>query len=128
MLEELRSPVRENIADDVLRASCVRVESPSDTALVLQLQSRLGAGEAAAIALAGQVRAELVLMDERRGRAECARRGLPTMGVLGLLSRAKLRGFVPAVAPLIDSLRTTGGFFDSDALRTRILTHCGESA
>jgi predicted nucleic acid-binding protein len=52
--------------------------------------------------------------------------GLETMGVIGLLARAKSRGLIPAVGPLIDALRSSGGFFVSDSLRATVLRQCGE--
>ena len=46
---------------------------------------RLYAGETAAIALALAVKADLLLMDEKRGRAAARHAGLTVAGVLGEL-------------------------------------------
>jgi predicted nucleic acid-binding protein len=53
---------------------------------------------------------------------------LNVTGVLGVLRDAKFAGLVPAVKPLIDKLINDLGFFVLDALRTQILTDCGELA
>jgi predicted nucleic acid-binding protein len=56
----------------------------------------LGDGEREAILLAEELSANLLLMDERRGRAEAARRRLRAMGTLGVLAQADRRGLVDA--------------------------------
>jgi predicted nucleic acid-binding protein len=68
--------------------------SPPDPAL-----SHLDAGEAQAIALALERRADLLLIDERDGTATALARGLTVTGTLGVLDRAAALGFVdlPAV-------------------------------
>jgi predicted nucleic acid-binding protein len=48
----------------------------------------LGPGEREAIQLAQEQRADLLLMDERKGRLEARRRGLRTTGTLGVLVTA----------------------------------------
>jgi predicted nucleic acid-binding protein len=52
----------------------------------------LDAGERAAIALASEIRADLVLIDERAGVGAARARGLEVTGTLGLLARAAQRG------------------------------------
>ena len=51
-------------------------------------------GERAAIALAGAMHADLLLMDDRLGVATARLRGLAVTGTLGLLDRAARRGLV----------------------------------
>jgi predicted nucleic acid-binding protein len=54
----------------------------------------LDSGERAAIALAEQMKADLVLMDERKGTRVCLRKGFLVAGTLGILDRAARRGLV----------------------------------
>jgi hypothetical protein len=56
----------------------------------------LDPGERDAILLAEEVRADLLLIDERQGRLEARRRGITTTGTLGVLLAAGARGLVTA--------------------------------
>jgi predicted nucleic acid-binding protein len=59
--------------------------SVQDMALVKRLKQELDSGEAEAIALAINMRANLLLLDERRGRMIARQYGLTIMGLLGVL-------------------------------------------
>jgi predicted nucleic acid-binding protein len=83
----------------------IHVRSPQDRVAVDQLRQTLGPGEAEAIILAEELHAEAILIDEAAGRAVAVQRGLRPIGVLGTLLRAKRRGLVPAVSPLLDRLQ-----------------------
>lgn len=55
---------------------------------------RLGGGETAAIALAEELKADWVLMDERKGAREAQSRGLRVVGTLTLLEEAGAKGLL----------------------------------
>jgi predicted nucleic acid-binding protein len=61
---------------------------PADPAL------KLGSGESAAIALAEELKADWVLMDERKGSREAQRRGLRVAGTLTILEEAGANGLL----------------------------------
>jgi hypothetical protein len=58
----------------------------------------LDPGERDAIQLAQEEQADLLLIDERRGRLEAKRRGLATTGTLGVLLVAAQKGLIDAAA------------------------------
>lgn len=66
----------------------------------------LDIGERSAILLAGQLRAALVLMDDRRGVAAARARGLTVTGTLGVLDLAARRGMID-IREAVDRLRAT---------------------
>lgn len=113
-------------AVEVRDASWITVRAVKDRVLVAALSLDLDPGEAEAIALAVESGADLLLMDERRGRLAATRLGRRVVGVLGALTDAKQRGLVPAVRPLLDALATDAGFRISHELHRRVLEAAGE--
>src|SRR6201984_430665 len=53
-------------------------------------------GEREGIQLAQELHADLLLIDDRRGRLEAKRRAIPTTGTLGVLLEAQKRGLMDA--------------------------------
>ena len=76
----------------------------------LQGDRGLDAGEASAIALAIELQADDLLIDERLGRREALRLGLSTIGILGTLVTAKRRNLIPKVQPIMEALIGQAGF------------------
>ncbi len=108
---------------EVQTASWLEVRQVANREVVERLQGevRLDSGEAEAIALALELDADLLLIDERRGRAEANRLGIKITGLLGILVEAKRRSLIVAVKPLMDALIATSEFRVSSALYNQIL-------
>jgi predicted nucleic acid-binding protein len=85
-------------------APWLEARSVEDVEHVRRLELTLDPGEAAAIALAKEIGARLLLIDERRGRAEAIREGLQVTGVVGVLLLARRADLVERVRPLLDRL------------------------
>jgi predicted nucleic acid-binding protein len=68
---------------------------------------RLGAGEREAIALAEQLRANAILIDERDGRRLAERRHLTVIGTLQILDTAAEEGMIDFPTVLAELQRTT---------------------
>lgn len=94
--------------------------------LAASLRLELDEGEAEAIALAIELKADLLLLDERKGRMIASRLGLRVTGLLGLLMEAKQGGLIAEVKPLMDSLIVKAGFWISQVLYDRVLKVAGE--
>lgn len=75
----------------------------------------LGAGETEAIALAREIRADLLLMDDRRGVAVALQNGLTVTGTMGLLALAASRGLLD-LASAFDRLRRTNFRYRQDLM------------
>ena len=75
----------------------------------------LGSGETAALLLAREIKADLLLMDERKGRAVAGRMGLAVTGTIGVLVEAALRGLID-FDEVIGVLKTQTTFWADDAV------------
>ena len=84
----------------------------------------LDRGEAEALALAEQLNA-IVLLDEKRGRKVARKHGIPVTGTAALLIKAKRRGDIEAVKPLLETL-TQVGYRLSPSLVKEVLKIAGE--
>lgn len=103
----------------------IETRSVSDLNFLKTLKLNLDEGEAEAIALAVELKADRLVIDERRGRNIAMQAGLEVIGLLGILLAAKRRGFVPLVKPILDAL-VTQGFWVHDALYAEVLIVAGE--
>ena len=111
---------------DPASVNCLIAREPSDASMVVRLQIELDAGESAAIALALEVGADVLLADERKGRRKAVAMGLEVVGLLGLLSEAKRRGLIAECRPILDALENRARFWISRDLRARFLELAGE--
>jgi len=113
-------------AEEVRRAAWIVVKACSNQSLVQSLQQQIDPGEAEAIALALEIRADLLLIDERIGRALAKDFHLPIMGLLGVLKIAKNKGLVSQIKPVLDELIHKAGFRIASELYLQILDSEGE--
>jgi len=109
-----------------LRESWIRCACPAGSHLLSVLSAHLHRGEAEAIALAAELKADVVLIDEQEGRELATQAGLCVTGVLGILLRAKHNGQIPALQPEIQSLRSKARFFIHPSLEAQVLAAAGE--
>jgi hypothetical protein len=101
---------------EVAAADWIERHTVRNRALITALQRDLDPGEAESIALALELEAGLILLDEREGRHAAQRMDLHVIGVVGLLLEAKANDIINAVRPSLDGLRQTAGFYLSESL------------
>lgn len=83
-------------------------------------------GEAAALALAKQHRADLVLLDDRAAREAARSLQLAYTGIVGVLLAAKHAEFIPWVKPVLDDLRTIARFHLAERVYQAAIQAAGE--
>lgn len=113
-------------ATEVQTLEWIETRQVVNRTLVASLQIELDKGEAEAIALAVELKAELLLLDERLGRAVASRLGLKFIGLLGVLIEARGKRLIPAVKPVLDNLITQAGFWVNDQLYAQVLQVVGQ--
>jgi predicted nucleic acid-binding protein len=73
-----------------------------------ELAESLDPGEAAAIQLAIEIKADLLLIDERLGRREATLRQVPVIGALGVLKQGFSRGLIVDPMAAVTAMRSDG--------------------
>ena len=111
------------LAQGTIRQQTLPEGSASELA---RLGLLLDAGEASAILLAEQTECRFLLIDERRGRQIARARGIPVVGLAGVLLAAKRSGLLPSVASTLADL-SREGYRLSDALVSEVLRLAGEA-
>ena len=114
--------VTEDIADEFgeLLPEWIEVKSIPNKKYQLLLEAILDRGESSAIALAIDLPNVLLIIDDLKGRKEALRLGLKITGTLGVLFKAKQRGLIKELEPIIDKLEEQG-FRISSKIREEIL-------
>lgn len=120
--ESARALIKEAFDRGLLRRDASKLEDVTS----LLLEHELDRGEAEALAAAKASCADLVFVDERDGRKWARRLGVPAVGTLGILLRAKREGRLDSVRSAMDDLTLTYGFAISPPLLQRALEQAGE--
>ncbi len=97
-----------------------------DTDRVSYLERELDKGEAEAIVLAIEKQADILLMDEKKGRLIAEHEGVSIIGLIGVLVAAKRKEIIRNVREVLDKLEQQAGFRVSQSLRNHILSSVGE--
>jgi uncharacterized protein len=110
----------------VQSANWLRVQPVKNRPLVVALQELINLGEAEAIALAVEVSATRLLIDERLGRQPATEQGIRIIGVFGILLIAKQQELITNVKPIMDNLIANANFRVSSELYAYVLGAANE--
>ena len=99
---------------------------PLPRAVPSELVGVLDPSETEALALAMQLPASLILLDESAVRFQATQIGCANTGVLGILRWAKTSGQINSLTTEIRKLRVEARFFISPALEKKLLASVGE--
>lgn len=104
---------------EAISSGWIQTQEVSNQPLAQLLKQTLDRGEAEAIALAIELKANWTLLDEREGRKVAKSLGL---NVTGILLRAEQLGELESLQPVIDELINKAGFRIAPELLAQILT------
>lgn len=113
-------------SEEIANASWIQTHVVQNQHLVTVLQKHLDQGESEAIALALELPAKLILLDEFEGRRIADQYGLTKTGILGVLLNAKKQGVIPSLKVEMDKLRRNAHFWIADPLYEKLLRAAGE--
>ena len=117
-------PEGERVISEV--ASFPRVRFEAEIAASAELAAwNLGPGESQVLALASASPGSRAVLDDLEARRCAQSLGLPLIGTLGVVLRAKHRGVIEMARPVIEHLRRVG-LYATDSLIKRALAHLGE--
>jgi predicted nucleic acid-binding protein len=125
VLEEIGSRGAEDPTVRAVRAeSWLRAEpTPVISAELESLD--LGLGETAALAIAMSRRGAMVVIDDLLGRQAAEHFGIPVIGTMGVVVRAKRIGRIPSAREVLDDL-VRGGMYLSRRILDQALAEIGE--
>ena len=102
------------------------VADVKDTAQAERYAQIVDTGEAEAIELARELRADRLLIDERKGRKLAMAEGVPVIGLLGVVLLAKRRQLIPAARVLLQRLENEAGMYLSEEIKNAALVTVNE--
>ena len=124
---EILSEPAQDAVQAALASGWIAEQSPTDLGAVRVLRNDLDAGESEAIALAQETALDWLILDDLAARHLAEALGLPVIGTLGVLLKAKDAGHLSALKPVLDQLRQSA-FYISDPLYRQVLQSAGEAA
>jgi uncharacterized protein len=110
---------------EVSATNWIEVVPIRDQLAVDVLLDELDRGEAETIVLSRELNATWVLMDEKKGRHKLDEMGIPKVGTVGLLLKAKQIGYLDRLQPYLEQLRREG-FSVSQTVINNVLQQAGE--
>jgi predicted nucleic acid-binding protein len=114
-----------NTKKDIDLPACFKVTEAKDKHFIKQNRENLHIGEVEAIALAKEVKADIVILDDKKARRLAEKEGLKVSGLLALIIMAKEKGIIKRVKPIVDDLKSQSFFVGKD-LYDEILKLSGE--
>jgi len=103
----------------------VIIKSPSDFQKQQILELQIDKGEASAIALALELPGSLIILDDLQARLLAVRLGIIITGTTGVLVKAKLKGIISSIKPLLSKIKQID-FRISQALEEIAINQAGE--
>lgn len=103
----------------------VEVVEVKDKPKQLLLELQIDKGESSAIALALEIPESTLILDDFKARKIADKLGLTYTGTLGVIIKAKLKGIVPSIRPIINKMKQTD-FRLSDEIELHALRQAKE--
>lgn len=110
---------------EVTEVRWIKTLQVQDRLAVEVLLDEMDLGEAETLVLAQELKANWVLMDEKKGRRKLTQMGQQKIGTIGILLKAKQMGYLSIIRPELELLRQRG-FSISSAVVDAVLKQAQE--
>jgi predicted nucleic acid-binding protein len=110
---------------EIEKIEWIKVVAPTNNQFITELAEELDLGEAEAIALSIEQKADYLIIDEYAGRKIADTYGVKIIGLLGILIQAKQKNVIREVRPHVENLRQVG-FRLNQSLVTEVFKQLGE--
>lgn len=87
--------------------SWVEIKKVIDVSKQQILELQIDRGEASAIALALETPESIVILDDFKARKIALRLGINYTGTIGVIIKAKLKGIIPSIKPILEKIKNT---------------------
>ena len=123
--------IPEDVRDELIRGHgkipvWLRVAQVTNLSEVLRFKQTVDAGEAEAIELAKELKADRLLIDERKGRLLAQCEGVAMIGLVGVVLLAKRNGLIPSARELLLRFEREAGMYLAAEIREEALRSLGE--
>jgi hypothetical protein len=105
--------------------SCCNVQRVADSERLRRLQTQADPGEAEAICLAVETHADLLLIDDKKGRRLAEGDGVRCLGLPALVLAAWQQQLIPSVAGFLDLMERQGNYGLSARAKAELLRMAG---
>ena len=85
----------------------IRIETVKDKYCQQLLEMQIDKGESSAIALAIEMTDSTIILDDYKARKIATQLGLNFTGTIGVIVKAKLKGIIPSIKPLLEKVKKT---------------------
>ena len=106
--EILQLENKENILSEFKTSDWIKIYSPNDISNVKNYKNILDKGELQAISIAIELKADLLIIDEKLGRIVASTIGFDITGLVGILITAKNKNLIPSIKSALDKVILLG--------------------
>jgi len=124
--EEIENEVEKEFYTDLKSYDWIEIREVNNKLALQQLENHLDKGEAQDLILYEELKADLLIIDEKLGRTYAQRQNCNYIGSFGVLLRAKELGLISEIKPLLLHIKQ-GGIFINERLFETILEIAGEN-
>lgn len=85
----------------------IEIKKVTDLFKLQLLELQIDKGESSAIALALEIPHSTIILDDFKARKIASKLGISYTGTIGVIIKAKLKGIIPSIKPLLEKIKTT---------------------